>query len=56
MTADAYATAFIVFGLDDSMRFLETHKDLHAYFITQDLSGKLAETRSPGFPEPLSYQ
>jgi len=53
MTADAYATAFIVLGLDDSMRFLETHKDLQAYFVTEDAAGKLIETRSPGFPEPV---
>jgi thiamine biosynthesis lipoprotein len=50
MTADAYATAFIVWGLDESMRFLESHKQLQAYFITQDSGGNLVETRSSGFP------
>ena len=51
ITADAYATAFIVLGLDESMQFLRDHKNLHAYFVSQDSAGNVIETRSPGFPD-----
>jgi thiamine biosynthesis lipoprotein len=50
MTADAYATAFVVMGMDQSLRFLESHDRLHAYFIVKDEAGNLIEKRSPGFP------
>ncbi len=33
MAADAYATAFMVMGIEESMRFLAKHPDLDAYFI-----------------------
>jgi thiamine biosynthesis lipoprotein len=49
-TADAYATALMVMGLDAGLRFVEEHKDLHAYFIAADESNKLVEKRSSGFP------
>ncbi len=32
-TADAYATAFMVMGLDKAKAFCETHPELNAYFI-----------------------
>jgi thiamine biosynthesis lipoprotein len=50
MTADAYATALMVMGLDDGLRFVEARKDLKAYFIATDGSKKLVEKRSSGFP------
>ncbi|MBN1790786.1 MAG: FAD:protein FMN transferase [Bacteroidales bacterium] len=40
MTADAYATAFMVFGLDRSMAFLEENNFLDAYLIYADQEGK----------------
>ena len=38
MTADAFATLFMVLGKDDAISFLEKHKDLNleVYFIYQD--------------------
>ena len=33
ITADAYATAFMVMGLDESIRFLSQHPELQAYMI-----------------------
>jgi thiamine biosynthesis lipoprotein len=33
--ADAYATAFMVMGLDASLEFLKEHKDMEAFFIYQ---------------------
>jgi len=50
MTADAYATALMVMGLDAGLRFVEEHGNLHAYFVAADESNKLAEKRSSGFP------
>ena len=32
-TADAYATAFMVMGLEKAMKFCEAHPELNAYFI-----------------------
>lgn len=39
--ADAYATAFMVMGLEKSKAFLETHKDLMALLIFSDENGDL---------------
>jgi thiamine biosynthesis lipoprotein len=50
MTADAYATALMVMGLDEGLRFVEARKELSAYFIAGDESGMLVEKRSSGFP------
>ena len=33
--ADAYATAFMVMGMDTAIEFLKKHKDMQAYFIYQ---------------------
>jgi thiamine biosynthesis lipoprotein len=52
MTADAYATALMVMGGDEGLRFVEERTDLSAYFITMDPSGKLVEKRSSAFPAP----
>ena len=54
MTADAYATALMVMGLDAGLRFVEEHQDLHAYFIAADDSNKLVEERSSGFPRAVN--
>lgn len=40
MTADAYATAFMVFGVERSIEFLEDNKFLDAYLIYADQEGK----------------
>ena len=50
MSADAYATAFMVMGLKSSKLFLEEHKDLglEAYFIYSDEKGKHLTYTTPG--------
>ena len=40
--ADAYATSFMVVGLDESKKILARHKELQAYFIYTDSKGKMA--------------
>jgi FAD:protein FMN transferase len=51
MTADAYATAFMVMGLDEALRFVEARERLEAYFIAKDAAGNIIEKRSSGFPQ-----
>ena len=46
-TADAYATAFMVLGLDGAKKVLERHPELMAYFIYSDRNGKNAVWFSP---------
>ena len=41
MTADAYATAFMVSGVEKSKEILRKHPELHAYLIYSDESGDL---------------
>ncbi|MBN2481455.1 MAG: FAD:protein FMN transferase [Bacteroidales bacterium] len=41
MTADAYATAFMVFGLERSVEFLNRNDFLEAYLVYADETGKL---------------
>lgn len=45
--ADAYATAFMVMGLDKAKTILEQHPELMAYFIYTDQSGNLSVWFSP---------
>lgn len=40
MTADAYATSFMVMGLDQAKAFVAKHPDLEGYFIYSDNDGK----------------
>ena len=47
-TADAYATAFMVLGLDGAQRVLDRHPELMAYLIYNDEQGQMAVWRSPG--------
>jgi thiamine biosynthesis lipoprotein len=46
-TADAYATAFMVTGLDGAKKILAKHPELMAYFIYADQNGKNAVWYSP---------
>lgn len=41
MSADAYATAFMVMGLEEAEQFANAHPDIDAYFIYSDENGKL---------------
>ena len=48
-TADAYATAFMVMGLEKAKAFCETHPELDAYFICNGRDGKEYEIyHTPG--------
>ncbi len=45
--ADAYATSFMVLGLNKSKEVLKRHPEMKAYFIYTDEEGKLAVWHSP---------
>ena len=47
--ADAYATAFMVMGLDKAKDFVLSHPYLEAYFIYADENGTLLEWMTEGF-------
>lgn len=49
MTADAYATAFMVFGLDKTKEYLKKNKGMEAYLIYDD-HGTMRIWASDGFP------
>ena len=40
-TADAYATAFMVLGVEGAQKVLDKHKELRVYFIYEDTDGSL---------------
>ena len=46
-TADAYATSFMVLGLDGAKKILDNHPELMAYFIYSDSNGHNAVWFSP---------
>ncbi|MBP5400425.1 MAG: FAD:protein FMN transferase [Bacteroidales bacterium] len=48
--ADAYATAFMVMGLDEAMKFLESHPELAAHFIYYE-NGGYQYKQSGNFPK-----
>ncbi len=52
-TADAYATAFMVMGLDKAVQFLADNKNLDAFFIYSDVNGDLQTYASDGINEIL---
>ncbi len=52
MTADAYATAFMVFGLNRTKEFLDKNKGLEVYLIYDD-HGELKTWSSKGFPTQM---
>ncbi len=56
MTADAYATAFMVMGAEEAWRFLRANKDLdlEAMFITSNEKGELMTVMTTGFSQLLT--
>ena len=50
-TADAYATSFMVLGVDGAKVVLERHPELMAYLIYTDEKGQLAVWSSPALKE-----
>jgi len=51
ITADAYATAFMVMGLEKIKSFLKQNPDLEAYIIYAEPNGRLATWTSNGLKE-----
>lgn len=51
MTADAYATALMLMGVDAGLRFVEARPELEAYFIVDAGDGSFTMAPSSGFPE-----
>ncbi len=48
MTSDAYATAFMVLGVEKSMEILSTLENIDAYFIYSDEDGKMKSIYTKG--------
>lgn len=53
-TADAYATAFMVMGLDKAKAVLDKHPELMAYFIYSDGQGNNAVWYSPSLRDKIT--
>jgi thiamine biosynthesis lipoprotein len=49
MTADAYATAFMVLGIDAAKPIINDHPELDAYFIFSDTDGEIQTFMTDGF-------
>lgn len=52
-TADAYATAFMVMGLQKTQQFLEKHQQLLAYLIYSDDNGNFRTWYSPALKDKI---
>lgn len=53
MQADAYATAFMVMGLDSAIDFVKNNKDIDAYFIYDSLNNVNATFSTPYFKKNI---
>ncbi len=53
MAADAYATAFMVMGMDKAMEILNKHPELDAYLVFTGEDGKYEIFATPGLQEYL---
>ena len=51
--ADAYATSFMVLGMDGAKQILERHKELMAYLIFTDRKGNLTVWYSPSLKDKI---
>lgn len=51
--ADAYATSFMVLGMDGAKKILERHKELMAYLIYTDNKGNLSVWYSPSLKDKI---
>lgn len=51
--ADAYATAFMVMDLDDSIKFLVQEKDMEAFIVYLDREGNVQEFMTDGFKKRI---
>lgn len=53
MTADGFATAFMVLGVEPSIKILDVHPELEAYFIFSDEDGQIKTYMTEGFKAVL---
>ncbi|MBR0275389.1 MAG: FAD:protein FMN transferase [Prevotella sp.] len=51
--ADAYATSFMVLGIDSARQVLDRHPELMAYFIYTDAQGRLSVWYSPTLQQSI---
>lgn len=54
-TADAYATAFMVLGIDSAKIVLANHPELEAYFIYSDSKGGYGVWMSQKLSEQMAH-
>ncbi len=52
--ADAYATSFMVMGIERAKEVLEEHSELMAYLIYDDMQGQLAVWYSPSLKDKIN--
>lgn len=55
MTADAYATAFMVLGVDKALAIAKADSTLETYLIYQDKDGNLAVKMTDGFKKLIKH-
>lgn len=56
MTADAYATAFMVMGIEKAREFVRSNPGMEAFFIFSDAQGGIQTWASPGFEKKIVDQ
>ena len=56
IVADAFATAFMVMGLEESIRYLENQDELEAYLVYNDEGGNYKVYFTPGMKEHIIEQ
>lgn len=56
MSADAYATAFMVMGLEDAEHFANAHPDIDAYFIYSDEQGAFRTFYTKGMDKYITKE
>ncbi|MDA3905308.1 MAG: FAD:protein FMN transferase [Bacteroidales bacterium] len=54
--ADAFATAFMVMGIEKSLRYIEQHAEIQAYFIYFDKEYGIQTQMSDGFMKALELE
>jgi len=56
MTADAYATAFMVLGIEEAVPIIKDHPEMDAYFIFSDNEGTINTFMTDGFKSILKTE
>jgi thiamine biosynthesis lipoprotein len=56
MTADGFATAFMVMGVDEAKQIVQKHPELDAYFIFSDEVGDIKTFMTDGFRSILKTE